>query len=159
MNQKLSDLASIAEIIASVAVVVTLVVLISEVRGNTDEIRAAALTNLADRNQALMLTVLSSPHLADVYSQQVQGEELSIADELLLSQYFAATVKAAEESFIAYRDGRLDEEIWRTRAKLVLDMVASVHSRDLWEDRRDTGWYVQDFVDWFDAELAEAYDE
>ena len=42
MNQKLADWASIAEIISGIAVVVTLIVLIVEVRDNTEVLRVSA---------------------------------------------------------------------------------------------------------------------
>ncbi len=153
---KLEKWGLIAEIVGAFAIVVTLVMLIFEIRGNTEELRAAALTNLADRNQALMLTVLTSPQLVEAGSREIQGEELNAAQRLLLDQYFAATLKAHEESFIAYRAGRLEEEVWQTRANLLVGMLSNERQLRRWVGRRDSGWYVQDFVDWLDRALEES---
>ncbi len=46
MNQKLSDWASAAEIIASIAVVITLIILILGIRENTEVVRAGSYNDL-----------------------------------------------------------------------------------------------------------------
>ncbi len=61
MNQKLSDWASIAEIVSGVAIVVTLIVLILQVQGNTDELRAASQTTISGRIQAVVLATIENP--------------------------------------------------------------------------------------------------
>ena len=157
MNRKLSDWASIAEIISSIAVVVTLVFLIIEIRGNTDEIRAATLTNALGRNQDLILTLAANSELAEINTRVLQGEELSTAEAIRYGQYFAAYLRATEESFIAYRDGRLEEEIWLTRAQVLLDIFDYGDTRRMWSERRGSGWYIEDFARWLDTELAAKY--
>ena len=68
-------------------------------------------------------------------------------------------MKLAEESFIAYRQGNLDQEIWLTRVEVALDNLANDRERARWAVRRETGWYIQDFVDYVDAELSLRYGE
>ena len=111
MNQKLSDLASLAEIVGSVAVIVTLIVLILEIRGNTEEIRSTALTNLSGRTQTLLMTTIANTALMEANAKEAQGEELSYSEESILDQALALRMKYAEESFMAYRDGRLEDEV------------------------------------------------
>ncbi len=89
--------------------------------------------------------------------RDANGDELSALDEIILNQIHGASMKLAEESFIAFRDGNLDLDIWLTRAELVLDNLPSERERGRWPVRRESGWYVQDFVDYIDAELAERY--
>ena len=67
MNQKLSDWASIAEIVAGVAVIVTLVVLILGVRENTDVTRASVYANTIDSINELESNVLSDPELSRLW--------------------------------------------------------------------------------------------
>ncbi len=91
--------------------------------------------------------------------RESRGEDLSPLDELLLSRSHAVNLKLAEEAFIAFRQGNLEEEVWQTRLEFVLDRLASEHERARWATRRESGWYVQGFVDYIDAELAKRYDE
>ena len=159
MNQKLSDLASLAEIVGSVAVIVTLIVLILEIRGNTEEIRSTALTNLSGRTQTLLMTTIANAALMEANAKEAQGEELSYSEESILDQALALRMKYAEESFMAYRDGRLEDEVWRTRANLLLDSLAGEADRRRWASRQGRGWYIQGFVDWVNYGLSERYGE
>ncbi len=159
MNQKLSSWASIAEIVSSVAVIVTLVVLILEIRGNTQEIRAAAITNLSGRTQSLITGAMANPALVEANVREAQGEELSPSDEYLLNQALALRMKYTEESFLAYRAGRLNEDLWLTRANLLLDYLENENNRRRWAARQGRGWYVQSFVDWLNSEISNRYSE
>ena len=159
MNQKLSDWASIAEIVSSVAVVVTLIILIIEIRGNSEAVRADMLANIAGRTHTHILGSISNPALVEALSKEAQGDELSFAEQFILNQAFGAQMKLAEESFIAFRDGHLDEEVWLTRAEVVLDNFAGESDRRRWANRRESGWYVQEFTDYMDSELSKRYGE
>ena len=141
------------------AIVVTLVFLIIEIRGNSAAIRAATATSISDRTNSMLVTNSSNLALMEAVLRQSRGEELTPLDELLLGRSDAGNLKLAEESFIAFRQGNLEEEVWLTRLEFVLDMLASEHGRARWAVRRETGWYVQGFVDYMDAELARRYGE
>lgn len=154
---RLEKWALIAEIISGIAIVVTLIFLIVEIRGNSAAIRAATATSISDRTQTLILSSLANLALMEASLRDADGDELSALDEALLSQSHAASMKLAEESFIAFRDGNLDPDVWLTRAELVLDNLASERERGRWAVRRESGWYVQDFVDYIDGELSMRY--
>ena len=157
MNQKLSDWASLAEIVSAVAVVATLIFLIIEIRGNSEAIRADMQINVSGRTISQIQNAISNPALLEAIAREARGEELSFIQEHVLSQSFGVRMKLAEESFIVFRDGNLDEEIWLARAELALDLLANEHNRRRWVDRRNSGWYVQGFVDYMDSELAKRY--
>lgn len=151
---------SIAEIISSIAILATLMVLILEVRGNTDEIRAASATTVSGRTVDLIYEMNSNPMYVEAFSIFAEGGELTFVQGQVLLSYLGPTLKLTEESFIAYRAGRLSEEVWLTRAKLALDVFSGTEETQReWITKRDSGWYVQDFADWFDAELAKRIEE
>ena len=154
---KLEKWALIAEIIGGIAIVVTLMVLIVEIRGNSAAIRAATATSISDRTQTLILSSIANPSLMEARLRDANGDELSALDQMLLNQQHGASMKLAEESFIAFRDGNLDTDVWLTRAEIVLDNLASERERRRWAGRRESGWYIQDFVDYIDAELSMRY--
>lgn len=154
---KLEKYALIAEIVGGFAIVVTLIVLIVELGGNTEEMRAATLANVAARTQALPLALATNPQFADLWARMGAGEELSPVEEAQVSGILVIALKLAEESFMAYRDGRLDEEVWQTRAALALNLLRRESSRKYWEGARTQGAYVPGFVDWLDTALVERY--
>lgn len=154
---KLERWALIAEIIGGIAIVVTLVFLIIEIRGNSAAIRAATATSISDRTHTQIMSSISNLALMEAAIRDADGAQLSALDEILLSQRHGANMKLAEESFIEFRAGNLDPEVWLTRAEQVLDNMASERERDRWSARRESGWYIQDFVLYIDAELAERY--
>jgi len=156
---KLEKWALIAEITSGIAIVATLIFLIVEIRGNSAAVRAAALTSISERTNNLILSVTSNPAFIEAFAKETRGEELSIEDEFVLANTLGANIKLAEESFLAFRDGHLEEEVWLTRAESVLDRMAREQDRTRWAVRRDNGWYVQGFADFIDAELALRYGE
>jgi len=64
MNQKLSDWASMAEIASAIAVVVTLVLVLVELRENTEAVRAAARQSIAARIEDRTMGVAADSRLA-----------------------------------------------------------------------------------------------
>ena len=156
---KLEKLALVAEIIGSVAIVITLVILILEVRGNTSELRAATLANIAARTQEFALLSARSRQLTEVQEKRNAGELLDPSDLNQLSSILIGALKLAEESFIAEREGRLDQEIWETRAAFMLGQLSHEVAREQYALFRDGGVLIEDFTAWLDLELAERYGE
>ncbi len=156
---KLEKYALIAEIIGGFAIVVTLIILVFEMRGNTEEIRAATLANIAARTQEFALLSIRNPHMADIEYRLSTGAELSPTEIELVGGVVIALLKLGEESFIAYRDGRLEEEIWGTRGAVVLNLLDDELERDLYVEFREGGVLIKGFTDWLDAELIERYGE
>ena len=153
---KLEKLALISEIVGSVAIVVTLLVLVFEVRGNSEELRYIAQSDVAARTQALILTTVSNPQLQEAYDDAVAGETLTPTQASLVNNYLVARLKLTEESFLAFTSGRLDEEIWQTRAAFALNTLQNKWAEDRWNTRiRTNGIFTPSFVDWVDAALLE----
>ena len=59
MNQKLSDWASIAEIISGIAVVVTLIFLIAGIRENTAVLRGSSYSNTLESLNQLQASIMA----------------------------------------------------------------------------------------------------
>jgi len=73
MNQRISYLASVAEIFSGVAVVVTLIVLIVGVRENTEVTRASVYVALTDDVNALVADMYRDPELSRVWTAFLNG--------------------------------------------------------------------------------------
>ena len=156
---KLEKWALMAEITGAVAIVVTLVILIFEVRGNTGEVRAATLSSIAGRTQEVNLLKVRSLQFAEVMARLDAGDELSPAESAQVIDYLLAVLKVAEESFISNRDGRLDEDVWLTRGTAALLHIHEERSKAMYLVIRDRGSLTTEFTDWFDAAFIEMYGE
>ena len=129
-------------------------------RGNTAEMRAATLSDVATRTQAIPMAMATDPQFADFYRRVMTGDELDPSETMQATGILVTGLKLAEESFIAYEEGRMDEAIWQTRASFALGQFrGGGSSRAIWELIRERGNFVPEFVDWFDAALVERYGE
>ncbi len=86
MNQKLSDWASIAEIVSSFAVVITLLFLVVGIRENTDVTRAAAFDRSIDNINQLSITLAQDEVLTRIF-QYYQEDHLDV-DELSSQEWY-----------------------------------------------------------------------
>ncbi len=155
-----TKMVAMSEIISSAAIVITLIILIFEVRSNTEETRAATLTNIAGRTQQFTIAHMTNPQVEQVWNQMSSGGDLDDADSGLVGSLIIAALKVAEESYIAYKDGRLDEEIWDTRATLALAALSSGRAREIWmNEMRNRGTFIKEFAEWLDTALLEKYGE
>ena len=115
MNQKLSDWASIAEIVSGAAVVVTLVFLVSGIRDNAAVTRAS----MYDRNMDALISVrdriASDPELARIW--QIYGSQQSL-DEVLgpqrmqLSLLIVNLFGVYEKAYFSRQYGVIGDSEW-----------------------------------------------
>lgn len=155
-----SKMAEISEVISSIAIVITLIVLIFEIRSNTEEVRAATIADIAGRTQGFTIAHMTNPEVEQVWNHMVAGNDLSDSERGISSSLLIAALKVAEESYIAYRDGRLDEEIWQTRATLAITAMNSEQVRNTWiNGMRNRGVYIKDFEEWLYAALIDKHGE
>jgi hypothetical protein len=115
MNQKLSDWASIAEIMSGIAVVVTLLLLFMGVRENTNTTRAAEYGNLIDGILELESNRLNDPELMRLWIEFQSGEAFNRNDpnDQRLGLYLQMLVRNYEKAFYQYRYGVIGEAEWQ----------------------------------------------
>ena len=119
MNQKLSDWASIAEIISSVAVVVTLIYLSVQVRDDTRATQAASLQAASGLDQEFLLVLGADSELAQIWSTyQVAPETLSPPEQLRGQYMLASLLRRLENIYFQNRLGTISEETWASRESM-----------------------------------------
>jgi hypothetical protein len=146
----LQKYALVAEIVGSIAVVVTLVVLIFEVRANTEAIRAGNRQSISERTGDFALAVAGNPELAGI-----QGQVLGNPTETQqATSYMVTVLQLVQESYFLHRDGLLDDAIWRTRANFGLGNIRSEFGRARYDRIKQSGVLTPEFTQWLDAEIA-----
>ena len=156
-NQKLSDWASIAEIVSGLAVVVTLIFLIVEVNGNTEATLAANRQSVAARVETMLLAVATSPELASVIEKAGQETPLDALEFRIYNMYVSARARNAEEAFLQFQDGQLSEQYFSTRAVSLLGTLNNTQAQAIWDRLRDGGYFTSEFSDWLDQILEERH--
>lgn len=113
-DQKLQRLALISEIVGGIAVIVTLVVLIFEVRENTETLKAATYDSLvADLAQHLLENTHDEQVFEAQFIRSTEGLDALTPRQLLRrQQVFVTQFMHYERAFIQWQAGNIDDEAW-----------------------------------------------
>ena len=155
---KLKEWALMAEIISGVAIVVTLIFLILEVKANTDATLAANRQSLASRTEAMLLVQSTSPDIARLMTKARSDEEFTDEERYRFGAHIGGHVRLAEEAYLQYLDGHLEGEYWQTRAGNLLDArLSNGLARELWFEWARQDWFTPEFTRWLNTALEEKY--
>lgn len=131
---KLEKLALIAEIVGGAAIVITLIVLIIEVRGNTEAVRAATYQDVADSITSIPAGIASDRDLSRIYLEGLRGDLDDPSDSERFSLITLMQVRRFENAF--HQRDRMELSLWEG-VRSSLGMLASSRGFGAWwEDNR-----------------------
>jgi len=155
---KLEKYALIAEVVSAIAIVITLIFVIVEIRANTHATLAANRQSLAGRTEQFLATQSTSPEIAALVVKVRKGEELSAEERYQYGSFLGHALRLAEEGYLQYLDDSLSSEYWQTRARNTIDSrMNSRLSRELYYEWSELGWFTPQFTEWLDGELESKY--
>ena len=157
MKLRLADWASLAEILSGAAVVVTLIVLIAEVDGNTEATLAANRQSLASRAEGLLMQQAADGDLAALIDKAERGTALDSVEVLRYAGFIGARLRNAEEAFLQFQDGHLSEQYFLTRGAVVLNTINNPQAREIWSRWRENGSFTPEFSAWIDQALTDEH--
>jgi len=157
LKLKLAEWASIAEIISAVAVVGSLFYVGYQIKQNTEVSLAANRQSIATRAQELALYSAEVGIYKLLFATDTDSTQLSSVEQDRLIAYIGALLRTTEEAFLLYMDEMLDEEYWRTRANVLLTMLNSIRTREIYNQTKNSGFYTKAFSVWVDKALREKY--
>ncbi len=109
----LQYLASIAEIVGAIAVVVTLVFLVVSIRQNTMSQRALAVDSLTAAITAINVPAIESPKVGAAVAKAVNDWDNASRDERIIAHFFIFSFfKLAENAWYLRQSNVLDEGQW-----------------------------------------------
>jgi hypothetical protein len=112
MKPKLKDLGDIANILAAIGVIASLILVASEIRSNTAALRAEAnlsLVSLLNDN----ISWTKDPAFAATLQKVISGSGgLSAAEDLQFGQHTTAVFSTWEQAYINHESGLLDDQAW-----------------------------------------------
>jgi len=150
---KLEKWAFIAEITSGLAVVVTLVFLVMELRDNTEELRVASRQSLASRAETYLLLRANTPELAEIMAKTIDGQEISPAERWMYQGYIAAILRNAEEAFLLAQEGRVDSVYAGQRINAAASYFVTRQACGIYSFNRSEDMYDARFLDDFGARV------
>ena len=136
MNQKLSDWASVAEIISGIAVVVTLVFLVFGIRENTEITRADAYARNLDSLNQSRRQLAQDEEMARIYQAwwEGRGGELDRGERYRLRLWLSAIWADYEMAYFANEYGTLGPSEWRRFETAACENRARMLDPMLWSE-------------------------
>ena len=152
---KLKDIGDLANLIAGVGVILSLLFVGYQIRQNTEETRAANAAAVGQSFRELVLTRAHSPSLAEAIATVNAGEDATRTQNSQYQAYFLALLRTVEDAYLQYREGRLDESQVRIRLAAASIYLRRQAGRERYEQLRTGEVFSEDFIQWLDEQLAE----
>lgn len=149
----LENWAAVAEIIGAIAVVVTLIYLAVQIKhskesldANTKAIRGQAISDITRNVHDQMQMLLQGHDVAAAYLRSATEETLDQMDSFLLDSVLSAVFVARQNEFFQWRQGLLDEDVFRSLHHVILAYLGSPNNSLYWL----LGGHYQGFRDCYD---------
>jgi len=140
---KVEKIAAVAEVVSSVAIVVTLAYLAIQTRQNTLAIQAAG-QSMLEADRALLTLQVEYPSITIARDTDI---DLTDEDAIRLADYLVSVVRVRESQWLQYQNGVIDERTWLTYRTPILAVFSNERTRSWWRNRTATGEFDQGFVD------------
>ena len=150
-------IAAVAESVGAAGVILTLVYLAAQVRGNTRAVKAATYDSIVAQFRDWNAPFRSSPELTAQFVRQLEEiESLDTESKQHAVHVFYDFFKLAENLHYQHRMGMIEASLWDGWAALFTQYLTAPGTAWYWERRRS--FYAKEFVEWVDAlhEIADA---
>ena len=120
---------AIAEILSSVAILITLVYLVVEIGQNTSALEASSRQASLDADVQWLYQVTNAPELWT----NAFNANMTDAEKTSLMAYLSAFMRMRELEWLQYQAGALDERTWLTYQNSVSVLLAWEQNRNWWD--------------------------
>ena len=133
---RLSEISQVAEIIAAVAVVVSLVYVGQEVNRNTAAIKGASLQAIASSDSETLMTIASSPLLSEAVRRGYDDpDQLDEADRFRFSLFMRNFWLSFQNIFQQRQLKLLDESVWNSYLTVICGMKSQPGVEKDWPEQ------------------------
>ena len=146
----LSDLASIGSLISGVAVAITLIFLVMQMRQNTLAVKATATQSFSALYQQISNIVVVNGDMARIWRQGLDDiHQLSDDERVRFISYLSTIFRFMESARLQWRHGQLDNQHWYELETEIKDFSMQPGVKAYWALRRH--WHADDFGRWFES--------
>ena len=121
---------SIAEIVSSIAILVTLVYLAIQTQQNTDAINAQSRQSLFDGGQEELPVWIQYPELSTLIIDSTK--EITLEQKVQLDGLLVLALGRREFAWRQYQTGVLDEDSWIADRRIIALLLGSERTREWW---------------------------
>jgi hypothetical protein len=146
----LSDIASIANVVAAIAVIVSLIYLSRQVRQANLFARASVRQRMVEQTHEELHVLVNDPELREAFRR---GAKLSGEAQSKLSFFLAAAMRQREWEWFQYRDGVIDRDVYCAYHEVIAFHLGAPRTRNWWATVGRLG-FNPDFVSEVDRLLA-----
>ena len=152
MNQKLSDWASIAEIVGGVAIVISLIYVGLQVSDSTRAVRSATANDAAAVTISWYLEVGSDAQRSEIFFNGITNiESLSPEETYQFTMMLHAVMLAFQNAYYLSQEGTLDPEVQQSMTNVILSAKDGPGFQYYWDVRGEL--FRSDFAAYVDELL------
>ncbi len=145
----LSDLSSIASIVSSVAVAITLLFLVFQMRQNTLAVKAAASQAYSTAYADLSNITVVNGDMARIWRLgNADMGQLNDDERVRYVSYLSTIFRFVESARLQWRHGQLDGEHWHALVSDFKDLTMQPGVKAYWALRRH--WHTEEFRKWYE---------
>ena len=150
----LQDLASVAEIVGGVAVVISLIYVGLQVNSSTSAIRSAATSEATTAVQSWYLEMGSNRQASDIWFNALTSPEpLPARDEFQFMMSMHASLLGMQNSYLLSKEGTLDADFREGVTTAIVSVKDLPGMGRFWRQRR--GYFHTGFAKYVDGILAQ----
>jgi hypothetical protein len=136
-NVNLDDLGNLAELVAAIGVMVSLIYLAFQIRRSSETERMSTYRAIVSDFGSLNQSIASDPELALLFANGLETfGELTEVEKARLSQYFYSIFRYFENMYYQHTRGYLDDEVWIGWQRMILTYFQRPGFQVWWEQRR-----------------------
>ncbi len=134
---KLQEMAQVAEVIAAIAVVISLLYVGREVQNNTAAVRGAAMQAIATTDAEALMTIASDSALSEIIRVgEVDPSSLSESDAFRFGLYMRQFWLSFQNIYQQAQLELLDTSVWESYRTITCDVWRRPGSQALWSRER-----------------------
>ncbi len=142
---------SIAEILSSVAILITLVYLVVEIQQNAEATQAETRQAILDSDQQYLELFIDSPELSVLMAKP----DLSDEERIRVSNVLLTHVRMRESNWLQYENGTLDDVTWQAYRLSLIAQLSAPQSRAWWQNFGVERIYGSEFISLVNELLAD----
>ena len=125
-----TKVSSAAEILSSVAILVTLMFLAFEIQQNSEATQAGTRQAMLESDQQFLEQIVENPDLHLLWYKR----ELSDEEKVRLSYFLISHFRMRENNWLQYQNGQLDRATWESYSQSILAVLSAPRTRTWWNN-------------------------
>ena len=145
-------LGAVSNLLAAVAVIVTLIYVAIQIRLNTSAIRSTATQSAHDESAAVYDLLASDSNLGDLFVRGLESPEtLSPGETARFFAFWTATMFRVQNWHVQTQAGLIDEELLAGWMRILKQVSGMPGYQRYWAERRSV--FSRDFTHYFEQEV------